>query len=412
LSPLDLQELIADAQRFENDLIAALRREMLVLRGRARVSAAALLLQMKDETGREAFLDALASRKADIRDVAIEFVYYAITPHDSAVDIQYRKRCPITCAEIFERLKEDLREPWAGRNERALEICLMFDLPGSREITRPVLKHKSSALRLKVASSYLRCGRDDGAFDVIADLHETAASYHSRHSAGHHEWHQAKMTWFDIEQCCERGSDTLKAKAAALAMRTLAKALAASDVGKRFDVNSGFVYGSVACHALSLVMPEGAEQVLESVIACIAIDEYTRGETLIAYAKATGEKSKRLVMSALADLDLRPYAAKAMGALVEGRNNPEDIAALASVLSGETRSEVVAALARRADQGRAGWPRRGQRCAGQCRPLDALRDPVAEPGGDRARAGRSACRCGRDGSDLGRGACRRSGQGF
>jgi hypothetical protein len=346
LGPTSVREPLAALRGDTRSLIAALRAGIDTVDGRSKVTAAAMLLLLQDDAGRDVFLDALSSPAAELRNWAIDFVYHVVAPYDTDSPGQSRTKIPISADEIFDRLKRDLHEPWTGLSERILQIALWNDFPQARPITRPLLAHPSKPVRKKVAEAYLRRGRDEGAFQVLEEFFREAPLYVAQRDPQWRDWYHVKSMWHSIEEGVRHGSEPLRNKAALLAMQFLSGALDAPDPERRFDFNEGFVDAITASQVLALVMPEGARRVLERVKACDAVGGYARGRALVAYAQALGDQSRPAVLSALTDAALRKYAAEAMAELVKDRNDPSDITALSDALSGEKRSDVVAALAR------------------------------------------------------------------
>ena len=335
------------AMRSEAETLAAALRDALPERsGKAKVNAATLLLMLNDRTGRDPFLGALAGPDGDVRTLAIEFVQYCVVPHDIEFHGDLVTPCPISSDEVFAAIKRDLHEPWTGLNGLILDIVSRQDYPQARSITRPLLTHPDESLRRKVAESYLRAGRDEGAFGVIEEFLRSAPGnvpYGDPHS---HDFYQVKCLWYCVEKAAERGDAELRNKAAALAMELVTQALDAPDVQHRFDFNDGLIEAVSAAKVLATVMPRGAQALLERLIVCHSIGDYYRGEALKAYARALGDEARHTVLLGLRSRDLREYAARAIERLAKDKNDPHDIAALSDALTKEERPGVVAAIAK------------------------------------------------------------------
>jgi hypothetical protein len=338
-------------------LAAALRNTVQEQGGRRRVSAAAFLLMLNDKAGREPFLEALAGPDGDARNLAIDFVQYCFFPHDIELRDRAAAVCPISSDELFSVLKRDLHEPWTGLSLRALDIVTWQDYPQARPITRPLLAHPDRSLRRKIAGSYLRAGRDEGAFAVVEEILREASAYVPSSDPHSNDSYQTKGLWYFVEDAAVRGGAELRSKAAMLAMEFISQALDAPDSAQRFDFNHGLIRGANACKALAAVMPSGAKALLQRVISSHALSVYDRGEALMAYSQALGEEARPVVLSALRSEALRARAACAMERLTKGKNDSRDIAALSDALAREERPGVVAAVAKALlAAGPDGWP--------------------------------------------------------
>jgi hypothetical protein len=301
---------------------------------------------LNDATGREPFLAALAGPDGEVRSLAIDYVHHCIQPHDIECRGNFLTTCPISSDEVFGAIERDLHEPWTGLNRRILEIVSWQDYPQARSITRPLLAHPDRSLRQRIAESYLRAGRDEGAFAVVEELLRSAPAYVPYSDPRWHDFYHTKRLWHFVEEAAARGDAELRNRAAALAMEFVSQALEASDCAQRFDVNDGLIEAINAAKALAAVMPSGAKALLERLIWSESVGAYHRGESLIAYAQSLGDAARPAVLSALQSEDLREYAARTLEKLAKGKNDPCDIAALSEALAHEKRPSVVAALAK------------------------------------------------------------------
>jgi len=342
LHPLDVRDVLATPELSTDRLVGALSERG----GKARVNAAALLLLLGDAAGSPPFLAALAGPDGDARKLAIDYVKYAICPHDIDPRGAIVTNCPISSDDIFAALERDLHAPWTGVSAEILEIVARYDFPQSHPFTRPLLAHPDTALRRTIAENYLNAGRDEGAFAVVEHLLRAAPAWVSHRDPAWLDFYPIKRLWHSIEEAALRGDSALREKAASLAMESVGQPLDTPECANRFDTNDGLIDASHACKAIAAAMPHGGKPLLERVIAHQAIDDYYRGETLSAYALALGEEARRTIVSALQDPALRSSAADAFQPLVHSKNLPEDIAVLRSALENEDRPEVIAALAR------------------------------------------------------------------
>lgn len=345
IQPSDLQHALSALASQRGVLATALQACLPTRTGKARVIAGALLLMLGDSAGREPFLQALGGPEGEARTLAIGCLS-CIYPSDIDVRGANGTNCPISSGEVFAALERDLHEPWTGLSERILHIVAGKDYPQARVITRPLLSHADPALRQQIAKSYLRTGRDEGAFAVVEHVLRGAPPYHHHRDPGWHGFYQTKTLWYDIEKAARYGDSALKAKAASLSMEFVAGALDAPDRVKRFDVNDGLVNVVIASKVIALAMPPGGKDLLERVIGAEGLDPYQRGQALVAYASAIGDAARSTIVAALQDPELRQYAAQALEPLLSGDNDPQDIAALRAALDGEDRSNVVAAVAK------------------------------------------------------------------
>lgn len=96
--------------------------------GKAKLTAAALLLLLNDRSGRDPFLEALAGSDGDVRTLAIEYIQYCVFPHDLEMRDRFGTTCPISSDELFAAVKRDLHEPWTGLSRRVLEIVSRQDI--------------------------------------------------------------------------------------------------------------------------------------------------------------------------------------------------------------------------------------------------------------------------------------------
>ena len=332
------------ALRSEENLAAALREALHTRGGNSKVTAAALLLMLQDEAGRDPFLAALKGEDNE-RDLAVAFLEYCVTPKDIMCPPLTSVQC-LESDELFEGLRRDLHEPWSGLSLRVLKLVSQQDYPQARSITRSFLTHRDPSLRRSIAWSYLRAGRDEGAFAVIEDFLRSAPAYVHHRDPGWYDFYGVKQLWYCVEQAAERGDAELKQRAASLTMKLVSEALDARDCERRFDVNDGLIAAPTASKVLAAVMPAGAQQLLERMINCDSLSEFYRGEALKAYAQALGDKARPMISSALQDEGLRKDAAQAMTLFVKANPDPMDIAALSNALSRELRPDVVSALAK------------------------------------------------------------------
>jgi hypothetical protein len=334
------------ALRDEGETLAVALRDALQHRSdKAKVSAAALLLLLNDTSGRDPFLEALAGPDGDVRNLAIEFVQHCVYPYDLEIRGGLGTSCPVSSDELFAVLKRDLHEPWTGLSRRILEIVSGYDYPQARSVMRPLLTHPDASLRRWIAENYLRAGRDEGAFAVAEDFLRSAPAHVPRGDPRWNDFYHVKGLWYYLEMAAERGDAELRNKTASLAMALVTQALDAPDVKERFDFNEGLIQTG-AIKVLAAAMPSGAKRLLERLTACDAINEYYRGEALLAYAREVGDEARPVVLSALPRHDLREYAARAIAGLVKDKNDPRDIAALSDALTDEERPRVVAAIAK------------------------------------------------------------------
>jgi hypothetical protein len=341
--PSDLQSVLWALTPQRNMLAAALQACLPARTGKARVIAAALLLMLGDSAGREPFLQALGGPDGEARTLAISCLSY-IYPSDIDLRGANGTNCPIGSGEVFAALERDLRAPWTGLSERILHIVCGKDYPQARAITLPLLSHADPALRRKIAESYLRSGRDEGAFAIVERTLRDAPPCHHHRDPGWHGFYQIKTLWYDIEKAARYGDGVLKAKAAALSMEFVAGALDAADRARRFDVNDGLVNVVIAAKVIALAMTAGGKELLERVIGAEDLTPYQRGEALLAYSSALGDAARPAILAALQEPALRRYAARALEPLLRSDNDPRDIAALNAALDGEERSDVIAAV--------------------------------------------------------------------
>lgn len=342
----DAQKIVRALRPERETLALALREALHGRSGKAKVNAAALLLLLDDCSGRAPFLEALAGPDGDARALAIDYVGYCIFPHDLKLRGDHVTPCPVSSDELYAALNRDLHEPWTGQARRILHVVSRHDYPHARLITRPLLGHRDTTLRREIAESYLRAGRDDGAFAVVEHFLRSAPGHVPHLDPRWDDFYQVKTLWHSLELAAERGDAALKDKVASLAMTLVAEALDAPDLEARFDANDGLVDAHSAVRILAAVMPRGAKELLERLVACVVLDDFCRGQALLAYARALGDEARPLVQSKLRSHRLRGYAARAIEPLVKDKNDPVGIAALNDALTNEERPDVVAALAK------------------------------------------------------------------
>jgi hypothetical protein len=346
LQPFDASEVLGALDADLETLAGALRAALSERAAKARVSASALLLMLGDKAGREPFLAALAGPDGDARTLAIDYVRYCVTPDDIDRRGASGINCPIGSDEVFAALKRDLHAPWTGLSATALDIVARNDYPQARALTRPLLAHPDLSIRQSIAESYLRAGRDEGAFAVVQQVLREAPAHVSHRDPAWHDFYQIKTIWYTIEEAAVRGDQALREKAAALSMEFVTQALDAPDCASRFDVNDGLIDAIHASKAIATVMPTGGQALLERLIGNEAVGHYHRGQALLACAAAIGEAARPLILSGLRNPALREYAARAFQPLPPESSDPQGIAALSAALDGEERPEVVAALAK------------------------------------------------------------------
>jgi len=336
--PLDALSDQRDALR------QALRQALLTSEGHAQLNAAVMLLKLQDRAGRDAFLGTLGGGDAAAK-LAMDF---GLAPHDSRYSgpLYTETKVPLTAAEIFAAISPYLREPQSELGGGALFICLKHDIEASRPVTRPLLRHGFSALRLLVAEWYLHHGHDDGALRSIEELYEAAPSNPDNKDPS---WYRLKTSWSFIRDCCCKSAEPLRTDAARMAMRIVRKTLDAQEWKHQTHVNDGFVDIASAAEAIACVMPDGAEALLERIIAGSFDDfgigdDYHRGQAIIALTAAIGGRSRNLVRGRLRDAPVRKYAATALGVIAKGSNDPDAITALADALTKEDRGDVIGAI--------------------------------------------------------------------
>jgi hypothetical protein len=338
------RELRAEAPALTDALNDALARQ---LDPKRNLTAAALLLILNDTAGREPFLAALAGPDGELRNLAIDYLEYRLFPGD--LDLGRRlgpTHCPLRSDDVFDALKRDLHEPWTDLRAKVLRILYWQDYPQVRPLTRKLLSHRDATLRREIAESYLRAGRDEGAFAVLEQTLRKAPAYIPHRDPRWHDFYQIKGIWHSVEEAATRGEPELRMKAARLAMELVAKALDAKDASQRFDVNDGLIMAHHAAKAIAAVMPGDARRLLERMIASDALSEYDRGEALLAYSRMLGEQARPVILAALRTRELRVFAADAFGPLAKDKNDLEDTGALSDALANEERPEVVAAIAK------------------------------------------------------------------
>jgi len=267
IRPIGAGEICRELRAEAATLAAALRDAAQEIDRKRRLTAAALLLMLNDTAGRELFLEALGGPDGDARDLAIGYLEYELSPCD--LDLAWRRRtpCPLSSEEVFEALKRDLHEPWTGISVKVLEILCWHDYPQARSVTRGLLSHRDATLRRRIAESYLRAGRDEGAFAVLEKLLRQAPACVPHRDPRWHDFYHTKEIWYSIEEAAKRGDDELRSKAASLSMEFVSKALDAPDAKRRFDCNDGLIYAQHAVDAIGAVMPRGAKELLERMMA-------------------------------------------------------------------------------------------------------------------------------------------------
>jgi hypothetical protein len=338
------RELRAERPMLAEALYDALMRQIDVKR---KLTAAALLLMLNDSAGREPFLAALMGPDGEIRNLAIDYLESDLSPCDLELGWRLgRTHCPLRSDEVFDALRRDLHEPWTDLRVKILRILHWQDYPQVRSLTHKLLSHSNAALRREIAESYLRAGRDEGAFAVLEEILRNAPDHMPHGDPKWHEFYETKGIWNSIKEAAAWGEDELRMKVARLAMDLVGKALDARNAPQRFDVNDGLISAHHAAKAMAAVMPNGARELLERMIESGALSEYDRGETLLAYARALGDQARPVILEVLGDPAMRTVAANALGSLTKDKNDPEDIAALSDALAAEDRPHVVAALAK------------------------------------------------------------------
>lgn len=343
LGPLEQLEPLIDLSGETEALHHALWQALDRCDGLAQLNAAAMLLRLQDRAGRDVFLAALGSQDAALQKSALEFLQFDLVPHDTHYEgrPQDRIKVPVSGAEIFPVIAPLLRDPQSDLGNLALHICLFNDIEAARPTTRRLLAYASGTLRLKVAKWYLKHGHDDGALRVMEQLFEAAPS---RPDSNDPRWYDLRASWSSIHDCCRTATEPLRTQVTGMAMRIVRTVLDAPGAGYRTHINTGFVDIGEAAKAIACVMPDGAQALLEQIIAAAEIDDYGRGQAIIALARAGGARSRHLVRSHLANATIREYAAAAVGEIAKGSNDPADIEALASALSTEDRPGVVSAI--------------------------------------------------------------------
>jgi hypothetical protein len=340
LGRFDQREPLEALSDQRDALREALRRALPTRDGFARLNAAVMLLKLQDVAGRDTLLATLRGDEMAAATAAMNFLI-DVVPYDRPHDRHPTKtKVPVSAAEIFTAISPCLQDLHSEPGKTALFICLSNDIEASRTITRPLLQHASGATRLKVATWYLRHGRDDGALRALEALYEAAPSDAAKRDP---RWYDLKSSWSAVHDCCRTAAEPLRTQAARMAMRIVRTTLDAPDSEQRTHVNDGFINIGSAARAIACVMPDGTEALLEQIITG-KVDDFGRGGAIGALADGAGVRSHALVRAMLADEAVRQDAAVALGKISKGSNDADDIAALAAELATEDRAQAIGAV--------------------------------------------------------------------
>lgn len=100
----DAQEILGALRPERETLALALRDALHDRNGRAKLTAAVLLLLLNDTSGRDPFLEALTGPDGDVRTLAVEFLDYRVfrmTSRPETVSSQRAQTAAMSCSRPF-----------------------------------------------------------------------------------------------------------------------------------------------------------------------------------------------------------------------------------------------------------------------------------------------------------------------
>lgn len=227
----------------------------------SRLHMGLVLFFLAHPRGREALMAGLRSEDSTLRKLVLD-QFKELRSNDLGVG-GVAGKLPATCEEVFAAIVPLLQDPTSYEGNIALGFSLEKSLLSlSHSYTLPLLRHDNQAVRDKVALAYLGYGRDDGAFDVLAnDLFAPDISIEKQSRTWLERRHKACTT---LKTCAETTQDPdVKMRAGLLTLRVVEQTQRARRAQGRFpDWRDERLPLEVLLQTIVLTRPAGAEEVL------------------------------------------------------------------------------------------------------------------------------------------------------
>lgn len=209
-------------------------------------------------------------------------------------------RLPMTIEELYAAIAPLLQVPTSPHGQIALQFALGPAFEIALQDTRGLLSHGELTVREKVAHSYLRRGRDDGALEVLAaQLLEPVASQQEQSE----HWRRSRLneSGYALAACAANRHDrALAARAGVLALQVFQEALRQVPASLRFGyvvTEASFILRSdrqwlfedPVLDAIAAAPPPDAEQELLTALENPDVPARLRSHVLLRYFDLTGK---------------------------------------------------------------------------------------------------------------------------
>jgi len=227
----------------------------------SRLHMGLVLFFLAHPRGGEAFMAGLRSEDAALRKLVLD-QFKELYPDDLGYG-GLPGKLPAIREEVFAAVMPLLQDPASYEGDIALSFLLgkqVFAL--SYSLTRPLLTHDNQAVRSKVALAYVSSGRDDGAFDALANRLFAPVISNERQSRVWFDWrHRACAA---LKSCAAATQDPdMRMRAGLLALRVIQETLRTRRAQGRFrEWREERLPTDVLLQTIVLTRPPGAEEVL------------------------------------------------------------------------------------------------------------------------------------------------------
>jgi HEAT repeat protein len=319
LDPNDLydRQFIEWCNSVRSELVPGLKQALWEKKSYSRVNIGRLLLELGEPDGLEGIIDCLRSNDSSVQVSAL--VTLAYIPKRSVVD---DSPLPINQEAIFTAVEPFLNEPDSHAGGIAVDIALNLTLPQAEQRTILLLQHRSPSVRVKVASEFLRHGKDNGALDIAENLILDGYEINQLMSA--------------LESCAKGENRELAMRAADILLRYILANLNCLDNG-----TVGAIWS--AMRGLEAVEHPEEAQTLRSILSS-PIEYWARGTALQRLGELEGEAGIVRLQNALADPQLRQDAAEGIAKVAKRREDAVLIDSLTAALQQDDRSNVLSAI--------------------------------------------------------------------
>ncbi|MBW4621999.1 MAG: hypothetical protein KME17_21870 [Cyanosarcina radialis HA8281-LM2] len=317
IDPNDLynSKFIQWCNAVRSEIVPGLKQALWVKESYSRVNIARLLLELGEPDGVEGLIDCLHSQ-----DTSLQISALVTLSHLPWKRLAIDKEAILTAVEPF------LNEPDSHAGSIAVDITLKLELPQAEQQIMSLLNHPSPRLRVKVASEFLRRGKDNGALDaaeksIVAPKQDLD------------EIHQLVSA---LEGCAQGENRELALRAADILIRYILANLNRSD-----NATANAMWS--AMRGLEAVRHPEEAQILRSILSS-NLEYWARGIALQRLGELEGEAGIVRLQNALSDRQLRKDAAEGIAKVAKEREDPALIDNLVAALQQDDRSDVLSAI--------------------------------------------------------------------